>query len=98
MEFVVVADHRVKTKENETKDKYLDFAWELRKLLNMRVRVILVVIGMLISIPKGFVRGLEEFEVGGRIETIQTTALLRSTGILRKVLEILGYLLLLTLQ
>ena len=30
--FAVLADHRVKLKESEKKDKYLDLAWELRKL------------------------------------------------------------------
>ena len=33
-------------------------------------------------------KGLEDLEVGGRVETIQTTALLRMARILRRVLEI----------
>ena len=37
MDFAVTADHRVKLKENEKKDKYLDFARELNKLWNMKV-------------------------------------------------------------
>ena len=36
--------------------------------------------------PKGLIRGLEELEIGGPAETIQTTALLRSARILRGVL------------
>ena len=35
--FAVPLDHRVKLKENEKKDKYLNFAWELKKLWNMKV-------------------------------------------------------------
>ena len=31
MELAVPDDHRVKVKENEKKDKYLDLAWELKK-------------------------------------------------------------------
>ena len=31
MDFAVLADHRVKLKKSEKKDKYLDFAWELKK-------------------------------------------------------------------
>ena len=31
MDFAVPADHRIKLKENEKKDKYLDFARELKK-------------------------------------------------------------------
>ena len=39
------------------------------------------------TVPKGLERRLEELEVQERIETIQTTVLLRSARILRRVLE-----------
>ena len=42
--------------------------------------------------------GLEDLEVGRRVETIQTTALLRTARILRRVLETWGDLLILKLQ
>ena len=45
-------DHRVKIKESETSDKYLDLDRELRKLWNMRVMVILIVIEHLEWSPK----------------------------------------------
>ena len=35
--------------------------------------IIPIVSGALGTIPKGLVRGLEELEIGGRAETIQTT-------------------------
>ena len=53
----------------------------------MRVTVKLIVTGVLRMIPKDLVERLEELEIGGRAEIIQSTALLRSDGILRKVLE-----------
>ena len=31
MDFAVPADHRVKLKESEKKDKYMDFTWEFLK-------------------------------------------------------------------
>ena len=31
MDFAVPADYRVKSKESEKKDKYLDLTWELKK-------------------------------------------------------------------
>ena len=31
MDFAVPADHRVKLKESKKKDKYQEFAWELKK-------------------------------------------------------------------
>ena len=39
------------------------------------------------TITKGLLKGLEDLEVGGRVETIQMTALLRTARILRRVLE-----------
>ena len=47
---------------------------------------------------KGLLKGLEDLEVGGRVETIQMTALLRTARILRRVLEIRGDLLSLKFQ
>ena len=47
VDFAVLADHRVKLKESEKKDKYLDLAKELKKLWNMKVTVISIVIGVL---------------------------------------------------
>ena len=78
-----MTDCRVKTKESKKKDKYRDLAKEQEK----RVTVVLIVIGALGSIPKGLIQGLEDLEIRGRVETIQTAALLRSARILRKVLE-----------
>ena len=46
-----------------------------------------IVIGALVTVTKGLVLGLEDLEITGRVETVQTTALLRSVRILRRVLE-----------
>ena len=53
----------------------------------MKVAVIPIVIGALGTIPKGLVKGLEDLELRGQVQTIQTTALLSLTRILRRVLE-----------
>ena len=87
VDFAVPADHRINLKENEKKDKYLDLARELKKLWNMKVTIVLIVIDALGTITKGLLKGLVDVEVGGRVETIQTTALLRTARILRRVLE-----------
>ena len=71
----------------EKKDKYLDLVRVLKQLWNMQVTNIPIVIGAFGTITKGLVKGLEELEVGGRLETIQTTTLLRTARILRRVLE-----------
>ena len=90
VDFAVLADHRMKLKEGEKKDKYLDLARKLKKLWKIKVTVILNEIGALYTVTKGLVKGLEELEIRTRVETIQTTALLRSARILRKVLEFWG--------
>ena len=69
------------------KDKYLDLARELKKLWNMKVTIIPIVIGAFGTVTKGLSKGLEDLKVGGRVETIQATALLRTTRILRIVLD-----------
>ena len=40
VDFAVSADHRIKLKECEKRDKYLDLAIELKKLWNMNVTII----------------------------------------------------------
>ena len=98
VDFAVPADHRIKLKECEKKDKYLNVARELKKLWNMQMTIILIVIGAFGTVTKGLLKGLENLEVGGRVETIQTTALLRTDRILRRVLKTWGNLLSLRLQ
>ena len=90
MDFAVPVDHRVKLKENEKKDKYLDLAREFKKLWNMKVTMIRIVIGALGTINKGVMQGLNDLEIRWRVETIQTTTLLRSVRILRRVQETWG--------
>ena len=84
-----MADHRINLKESEKKD----LPRELKKLWNMKVTIVPIVIGALGPITKGLLKGLEDLEIGGRVETIQTTILLRTARILRRVLETWGDLL-----
>ena len=93
MDFIVSADHRVKTKKMK-RVKYTEHARELKKLCNIKVTVIPIVVGTLGTIPKDFGKeGQEELEIGGGAETIQTTALLRSARILGRVQKTWGDLL-----
>ena len=59
----------------------------------MKVTIVPIVIGALDTITKGLLKALEDLGVGGRVETLQTTALLRKARILRRVLETWGDLL-----
>ena len=60
--FVVPADHRIKLKECEKK-KYLELGRELKKLWNMQVTIIPIVIGAFGTVTKIFLKGLEELEL-----------------------------------
>ena len=82
--FAVPADFRIKLKECDKKDKYLNLARELKKQWNMKVTIVPIVIG---ALSEGLLKGLEDLEVGGRVKTIQMTALLRTARILKRVLE-----------
>ena len=76
-----------KTKESEKRNKYLDLAKDFKKHWNMKVTILLIVIGALGTVTKGLVQGLEDLEITGRVKAVQTTALLRLARMLRRVLE-----------
>ena len=59
----------------------------IKQLWNMKVTIVTIVIGAFGAVTKGFIKGLRDLEVGGRVETIQKTALLSTARILRRVLE-----------
>ena len=58
VDLAVLADHTAKLKESEKKDKYLDLAWELKKLWNMKVMFIPIIIGALVTVTKGLLKRL----------------------------------------
>ena len=53
----------------------------------MKVTIVPIVIGALGTITKELLKSLEELEIGRRVETIQTTAFLKTARILRRILE-----------
>ena len=87
VDFAVPADHWVKLKEGQKKNKYFDLVRELKKLWNMKVTIIPIVIGTLGTVTKRLINALEELEIRGRVETFQATTLVRSARIQRRVLE-----------
>ena len=84
---IIPADHRKKLKECEKKDKYLDLARELKKLWNLQVTIISIVIGVFGRITKG-TEGLGSWQPSGDhpnnsiIENGQNTK--KSSGYLRR--------------
>ena len=57
VDFAIPADHRIKLKESEKKNKYLDLAREMKKLWNLKVTIIPIVIGALVTITKRIIKG-----------------------------------------
>ena len=49
---IITTDHRIKLKEREKKDKYLDLTRELKKIWNMKVTIIPIVIGAFGTVTK----------------------------------------------
>ena len=66
--FSTPADHRMKIKESKKIYKYLDLAKELKKMWNMTVTEIPIVVGE--KVPKCLEKKLVELQIRGRIDTI----------------------------
>ena len=86
--FTITVDYRVKIiKKSEKIDKYLDLARKLKRQWNMKVMVTSIVMAVHRMVPKALEERLKEAEISRRIKSIQTTRLLRSARIPRRVLE-----------
>ena len=59
----VSADHRAQVKECEKLNKYLDLAREQKKLCNMKMTVIPIILVTLGTIPKNMEKGPDEQEI-----------------------------------
>ena len=59
VDVAIPADHRVKLRESEKKNKYLDLTKELKKkkMWNMKVRIIPFLIGAFGTVTKGLLKG-----------------------------------------
>ena len=82
MNFTVPVDQKGIFKKNilikKKIDQRLDLTGKLKKLWNKKMTVIVIVVSALGMIPEG----QEELEIRGKIDTIQTMALLKSGWIL----------------
>ena len=57
------------------KDNYLDLAKEMKKLWNVKVTIIPIVIDVFDTVTKGLLNGLGDLKIRGRVEIIQTTVM-----------------------
>ena len=76
MEFAVHSSLTVKIRESENIEKYSDLTRELKKMCNMWVMVIPIVVGTLGMVLKGLEIDLEELKIRVRIKTSKIILLL----------------------
>ena len=74
MDLAIVVNRREKTKTSGYINKYLDLARKLKRFLNMKVRVIPLVVGTIGRVPQGMGKRLSKVKIRGRIKIIQTSA------------------------
>ena len=88
IDFAVSGDSRIAEKEKNKIEKYQDLGRELRKIWNVKVKIIPLVVGSLGAIPKQFGNGLKQIGITAGTAQVQKTVLLETARILRKFLEI----------
>ncbi len=98
VDFAIPYDTRVNTKESEKIDKYQDPVRESKKIWNMKVVIIPVIIGTLGTTPKNICKRMDEIGIKIRTSELLKTTIIHTARTLRKVLEIWGVLLTLNLQ
>ena len=86
--FAVPRDSRIEEKEKDKIEKYQELRRELQKIWNVKVKIILLVVGFLVAIPKQFGNRLKQIGITEGTAQVQKTVLLGTARILRKVLEI----------
>ena len=86
MDFAITADYRIKIKEWEKIDKYMDLARELETQWNIQLTVMPNVIGKLETVPKRLKRRIELLKIGLKIE-ISVMLFLKSISFLKYPLK-----------
>ena len=62
---IVLADHRVKLKENENNNKYLDLTWESKKLWNMKVTIEPIIMCVFGIVTDGLIKRQNNLKMRG---------------------------------
>ena len=86
--FAISYDGGVDNKELEKTEHYQDLAWELRKIWNMKVKVIPLIIGALGKTPIKLRNWLTEIGTKTQITELQKAVLLHTAWNLQKLLEV----------
>ena len=87
-DFAVPGDSTFEEKKKEKIEKHEDLGRELKKIWNVKVKIIPLDVGSLGAIPKQFGNRQKQICITARTAQVQKTVLHGTTTILRKVLEI----------
>ena len=87
VDFSVPYDPNVARKEKEKLDKYKDLAAEVARMHKVSVEVVPIVVGALGVVSKELIRWLNKLGVGDVVGGLQTSAIIGTAAILRKVLR-----------
>ena len=87
VDFAVPVDQPIEISQKKKTESYQDLNRELQKLRNLKISIVLIVVGAPGTIPKSLEKHLSEGNVEVNISQMQTTVLLNNPRIFRKVLE-----------
>ena len=80
-------DRNVLTKEQEKIAKYVSLAKDLTKVQKMSTKTVPILIGGLGLVSPNLLKHLKELDIPGIIGSLQTTAIVGTYNILRKLLN-----------
>ena len=86
IDFAVPFDRNVLAKEEEKVTKYKDLAAEVCRMNSVKVEVVPIVVGALGVVTKHLIGWLKKIGVGDVVGALQTSAIIGTSAILRKVL------------
>jgi hypothetical protein len=87
VDVAIPSDRNVIQKESEKKLKYKNLSIEIQRMQNMKCFVIPVIIGATGIVTRGLKRYLETIPGKHSIDSLQKTAVLGTSHIIRKVLQ-----------
>jgi hypothetical protein len=87
IDVAIPADRNVTQKEAKNKLKYNSLCVEVQRMWNMKCMIIPVVIGVTRIVTKGLKKNLEAVPRKHSIDSLQKTATLGTSHIIRKVLQ-----------
>ena len=87
VDFALPTDHQIEISQQRKIENHEDLKRKLQKLWNLKTSIVPIVIVTLGTIPKSLEKHLNELNVEVNIFQMETTVLLNSARITRKVME-----------